>query len=401
MTAPATLVTVLCVALILIMFGFMPVAAVLPGIFADWGLTETEAGWLSGIYFGGYALGVPVLLPLTDRIDTRRVLLGGIVLCAIGGFGFAWLADGLWSGMLFRIIGGIGLAGFHFPGLKFLSDRLEGTAQRRGSATYVSMFSLGGAVSFLGAGLVEAWFGWKTVFTVSGWGAVAAFLLVLLFVPAAPRKTVPAAGGAFLDLPGVLRNADARRYIAAYFGHVWEVFAMRGWSVPLLVFSAAQPGNGAFGGWNMAVVSGAVSLLMMPTSVGVAELSARYGRVRVITAATVATSVLAVLLALFNSGPFIVVLVLIAGYFMAGFGDTATLAAGIVNAADPHIRGATLAVYALVGFVGGMAGPVAFGVVLDLAGGRADPSAWRWAFASLIGAALLTAGTLHAGRKRK
>lgn len=399
MRTPAALVTILCAALVLVMTGFMPVAAVLPSIFADWHITETEAGWLSGIYFGGYALGVPVLLPLTDRIDTRRVLLGGLLLCAVAGFGFAWLADGLWSGIFFRVLGGIGLAGFHFPGLKFLSDRLGGTAQRRGAAIYVSMFSFGGAVSFFGAGLIESWFGWKTVFTVSGWGAVIAFLLVLFFIPVGERRTAPHTG-AFLDVPAVLRNREAGRYITAYFGHVWEVFAMRGWSVPLLAFCAAQPGNGAFAGWNMAMVSGAISLLMMPTSFAMAELSARYGRIAVITAAAVATSVLAILLALFSTGPFVLVLVLVAAYFMAGFGDTATLAAGIVAAADPHVRGATLAVYALVGFVGGMAGPVVFGIVLDLAGGRADPAAWAWAFASLIGASMLTAGALHVRRGR-
>jgi MFS family permease len=57
-------------------------------------------------------------------------------------------------------------------------------------------------------------------------------------------------------------------------------------------------------------------------------------------------------------------------------------------------------VYALVGFVGGMAGPVAFGIVLDAAGGRNDPAAWGWAFASLILAALLTAGALHLKKRR-
>lgn len=398
MTAPATLVTILCVALVLIMFGFMPVAAVLPGIFADWHITEAQAGWLNGIYFGGYALGVPVLLPLTDRVDARRVMLGGALLCALSGFGFAWLADGLWSGILFRIVGGIGLAGFHFPGLKMIADRLEGRAQQRGSATYVSMFSFGGAVSFLGAGAVETWLGWRSVFVLGGWSALLAFFLVLFAITPAERR-VAAAGGAFLDLPAVMRNREARRYIAAYFGHVWEVFAMRGWSVALLAFSASQPGNGAFSTWNMAIVSGAISLLMMPTSVAMAEISNRYGRISVITAAAVATTTLALLLAAFNTGPFVLVLVLVAAYFMAGFGDTATLASGVVAAADSRFRGATLAVYALVGFIGGMAGPVAFGIVLDRAGGRADPAAWSWAFASLILAALLTAGALRFRRR--
>jgi MFS family permease len=396
--APATLIWTLCVALVLVMMGFMPVAAVLPGIFADWGITETEAGWLNGVYFGGYALGVPVLLPLTDRIDARRVILGATMLCAIGGFGFALWADGLWSGIFFRVIAGIGLAGFHFPGLKLIADRLEGSVQRRGSATYVSMFSLGGAVSFLGAGVIETFLHWKWVFTISGWTAVAAFLLMLAVVPSAERR-VPLQGTAFLDLGAVLRNRAAMRYVAAYFGHVWEVFAMRGWSVAVLAFSASLPGNEGYGALNFAIVSGAISLLMMPTSVGMAELAARFGRVQVITASAVMTTALALLLAAFNAGPFLVVVVLIALYFMAGFGDTATLAGGLVEAAEGTHRGATLAVYALVGFVAGMIGPVVFGIVLDWAGGRGDPDAWSWAFGSLILAAAITAAALRFGRK--
>ena len=138
---------------------------------------------------------------------------------------------------------------------------------------------------------------------------------------------------------------------------------------------------------------------MMPTSVVLAELAARFGRVRVVTAAAVATTALALLLAALNTGPFLVVVILVGLYLMAGFGDTATLASGLVEAAEGPYRGAALAVYALVGFVAGMIGPVVFGVVLDFAGGRANPSAWSWAFVSLIFAALLSAGALRCRRR--
>jgi MFS family permease len=197
----------------------------------------------------------------------------------------------------------------------------------------------------------------------------------------------------------VWRNPAARRIIAAYFGHVWEVFAMRGWSVALLGYSASRPGNEAFSSWNFAIVSGAISLLMMPTSVGLAELAGRFGRPRVVAAATVATAGLALLLAACSAGPFLVVVLLIGLYLMAGFGDTATLAGGIVEASDAATRGAALAVYALVGFVAGMIGPVVFGIVLDRAGGRGDPAAWSWALASLLLAAAIVAVAMHAGRR--
>ncbi len=399
MTKPGTLVVALCTALVLTMTGFMPVAAVLPEIFADWRITEAEAGWLNGVFFGGYAAGVPLLLPLTDRMDSRRVMLFAFVLSAVGGFGFAFFADGLWSGMVFRVLAGIGLAGIHFPGLKLIADRLEGAARERGSAVYISMFSVGGAVSFIGAGVVVEFLHWKAVFTVSGVCAVIAFVLTAVIVPAR-AVTAPKDTGLLPDFRPVFRNGPAMRYVIAYCGHVWEVFAMRGWSVALLTFSAAQIGNEAFAGWNMAILSGAVSMLMMPTSVGVAEIAARFGRVRTICFASAVTGLLVVSLALLKTGPFLLVVVFIAAYLMAGFGDTATMANGIVGAAEDRYRGITLAAYALSGFIGGMVGPVVFGFVLDVAGGRAEATAWSWAFGSLLLGTLVVVLPLTVRRRK-
>jgi MFS family permease len=395
--SPTLLVAVVSLALVLTMTGFMPVAAVLPALFAEWGLSETQAGWLNGIFFTGYALGVLPLLPLTDRVDPRRVLLFSFLLSAAGGFGFAFLADGLWSGMAFRFLAGIGLSGVHFPGMKLLTDRLDGRMRVRGSAIYISMFSFGGAMSFLGAGLIEAWFGWRWVFWLSGYGALASMLLVFLAIPPVAARGHDGAT-ALLDFRPVFRNRDAMRYVIAYFGHVWEVFAFRIWSVALLVYSAAQPGNEAFAGWNMAAVSGVASLLMMPTSVGVGELASRFGRVRVVTVLTVLTVGLALALGIVGAASFPVIVALMVLYFMIAFGDTAALAGGVVQAAEPRYRGATLAVYALTGFLGGTVGPVVFGFVLDLAGGRSSAQAWPWAFASLAIGAAITAAALNLRR---
>jgi len=397
--SPWFLVAVISFALVLTMTGFMPVAAVLPALFTEWALSETQAGWLNGIFFTGYALGVLPLLPLTDRTDPRRVLLFSFLLSAAGGFGFAALADGLWSGMAFRFLAGIGLAGVHFPGMKLLSDRLDGRMRERGGAIYISMFSFGGAVSFLGAGVIEAWLGWHWVFWISGYGALAALLLVLLAVRPLPAR-VHDGGTALLDFRPVFRNREAMRYVAAYFGNVWEVFAFRVWSVALLVYSAAQTGNEAFAGWNMAVVSGAASLLMMPASVAVSELAQRFGRVRTVTAMTVLTASMAAVLGLVGAASFPLILILMVLYFILAFGDTATLAGGVVRVAEPRYRGATLAIYALTGFIGGTAGPVTFGFVLDIAGGRASPEAWAWAFASLTIGAAITATALNLRRRR-
>ena len=48
----------------------------------------------------------------------------------------------------------------------------------------------------------------------------------------------------------------------------------------------------------------------------------------------------------------------------------------------PGQRGATMAVHSFIGFAGAFVGPLVFGVVLDLAGGRESLFAWGLAFAS-------------------
>jgi MFS family permease len=100
-------------------------AALAPTFIAAWAMTNTEAGWISGISGLGYMASVPVLMSLTDRLDARRVFLAGAALSTIAHLGFALTAEGFWSALLWRGIGGIGLAGTYMPGLRILTDRDE------------------------------------------------------------------------------------------------------------------------------------------------------------------------------------------------------------------------------------------------------------------------------------
>jgi hypothetical protein len=130
MAAPL-LITLLCLALVLNLLGFMTVAAVLPHLISDWSLTGTEAGWLGGIYFAGYVAAVPVLASLTDRIDARRIYLLSALLGACACFAFALVADGIAGAIVFRCLTGAGLAGVYMPGLKALTDALPKQTESR------------------------------------------------------------------------------------------------------------------------------------------------------------------------------------------------------------------------------------------------------------------------------
>src|SRR3990172_4095082 len=141
------LIAMMCVAEVLGMLGFFAFPALLPTFMAQWGLSNTAAGWINAMFFAGYLLTVPVLVSLTDRIDPKRIYLVCMLLTVLSIAAFPLLAEGFWSAAALRTLGGVGLAGTYMPGLKALSDLIEGPAQSRAVSFYTSSFGIGSALS--------------------------------------------------------------------------------------------------------------------------------------------------------------------------------------------------------------------------------------------------------------
>ena len=153
-----SLVFVSCLTLVLNTMAFMTITPVLPTLLAEWNLTETEAGLLGGAFFIGYVAAVPILVPLTDRILPIKVYFISGVIGTISCFGFAFLGEGLWSGIFFRILTGIGVAGTYMPALKAMADDLEEPYRTRAASYYTSVYAVGTAASILVGGLLQT--GW-------------------------------------------------------------------------------------------------------------------------------------------------------------------------------------------------------------------------------------------------
>ena len=202
--------------------GAFSVAALLPTLIAAWSLSNTEAGWIGGIYYAAYTLVVPLLSSLTDRVDPKRIYLGSVALTALAFAGFAWIATGFWSALAFRALMGVGWAGSYMPGLKALSDLAEGPQQSRAVAVHAAAVGVSGALSFAVAGAVNAWLGWQSALLPGALGAALAFALVLVGLPSRPPRAATGPPGALLDFRPVLRNRSA------LFISETERWAMRG-----------------------------------------------------------------------------------------------------------------------------------------------------------------------------
>src|SRR5258708_19004838 len=105
------IVVALCVAEIFGMAGFSSFAALLPGFTRDWTLSNTEAGWIGGIYYAGYTAAVPILVTLTDRIDPRRIYLLSTAIGGVPCLALAPLPDRFLTALILRAIARAGLPG--------------------------------------------------------------------------------------------------------------------------------------------------------------------------------------------------------------------------------------------------------------------------------------------------
>nr|MBF0682822.1 MFS transporter [Pseudomonas sp.] len=179
---PRRLTLLLCSAETLGMAGFALFAALLPEFQSLWGLSNTEAGWIGGGFFLGYMLAVPLLTGLTDRYDARLIYLWAMLLTAVASAGFV-LAEGFWSALLWRVLAGVGMAGTYMPGLKALTERIDGEAQSRAVAFYTASFGLGTALSFILTGELARIGGWQLPALRSGVGALLAWAMVWRGVP--------------------------------------------------------------------------------------------------------------------------------------------------------------------------------------------------------------------------
>ena len=150
----AALTAVMCAAEVLSMTGFAAYTTLLPTLMREWGLSNSEAGAIGGIFYAGYVLAVPVLTSLTDRVDSRRVYVTACLVSSAGAAGFGLLAGGWWGALAFQFLIGAALGGTYMPGLKILTDAVTGPKQSRWLAFYTASFSLGASLSTIATGAI-------------------------------------------------------------------------------------------------------------------------------------------------------------------------------------------------------------------------------------------------------
>ena len=385
----------MCVAHVASMTGFSAYATLLPRLQDEWGMNNSQAGFISGMFFAGYMAAVPLLTSLTDRVDARRIYLVSSLVAAAALAGFALLVVGMKSAAALQLAAGAGIAGTYMPGLRALADNVEGTrAQSRSVAFYTAVFGFGTSLSILLSGSIADSMGWPWAFALTSVGPVVAGLMVVFGLPA--RTPGRRHEQHVLDFRPVLASREVRPYIFGYAVHCWELFGSRSWLVAFIVFAQGLPVAGTMSpAWSAITIAAVANLFGPAASIYGNELAMRHGRERLIWKVMLASGALTCALGFASFLPLPALAGLIMLHMCFIMGDSSALTAGVVTRASERIRGATMAVHSMLGFGAGFVAPLVFGVVLDLAGGKTSSSAWGLAFTTLGAGAIVMAALIR------
>ena len=364
--------TVLCLSVL----PFSSYVGVLPLIQEEWNLTNGEAGLLFSMSMIGYLLASLILMPLTDRIGSVRIIMGSMIISSVAHILFPFIAYGLVSGLILRFLIGAGLVGIYMPGARLVVARFAGKMGGTAMGLYVAGFYFGTNISLTLIGVLISPLGWRSAYFCVAMSCVVAMPIAFFVIRRMGVDSVRTSTG-IIQL-SVLKNPLTRLFTVSYTCHAWDLYTLRVWGPPFMTFILLQQGHSL-----IQATASASTLLGILFSLGCVApviggtLSDRLGRAQTAFLVVTAGTFCALGLGWMYSLPIAFFVVLISLYGFLTGADSAVYSTAIIETADQDKIGATLGVYAFSGMSGGAVGPYLSGLLLDL---FTSPRNWVFGF---------------------
>jgi benzoate transport len=258
-----------------------------PGILKEWGLDRAALGFVLSMELWGMALGSLVLGPLADKIGRRPLMLGCLVLMAVGMF-MATTVGNIYELSAWRILTGLGIGGL-LAAINAVAAEYSNLKRRH---MCVAIMAIGYPIGAVLGGIVVAQLlkthTWRAVFYFGAACTVAFIPLVLALVPESVHwltrkqpngalqkinRTLARMGHAAVSALPVISESIRKRSVSdlfapgliattllvaiAYFFHVTTFYFVLKWT-PNIVAGMGFPASSAAGVLVWANVGGAL-----------------------------------------------------------------------------------------------------------------------------------------------
>ena len=223
--------------LVLAMAVWFSASAVVPALAGQWHLSAGAAAWMTAPVQAGFVLGAvgSAVLGLADRIRPHLLVAG----CAAGAAGctlvMALFADGLPAAVPLRFATGAFLAGVYPVCMKLMASWSPPAGRALAMGALIGCLALGSALPHLIDGLGRL--NWRAVLAAAAATAFCAAIVAGALVRPGPQ--FPAGGGTGRSRYALAMFADRgpRLVSLAYFGHMWELYALWTWLPTFLAVS--------------------------------------------------------------------------------------------------------------------------------------------------------------------
>ncbi|MFI5185060.1 MAG: spinster family MFS transporter, partial [Vicinamibacteria bacterium] len=143
------------------------IAAVGPLIQKDFGLDDTQLGFIGSMFVVAYMVASPFTGVLGDRWPRRFLVGAGVLVWSLATV-LSGMATSYHHLLLARSVIGIGEAGFGVVSPTLISDLFSREARGRMLAFFYVAIQVGSALGFLRGGYVGEHHGWRAAFFLAG-----------------------------------------------------------------------------------------------------------------------------------------------------------------------------------------------------------------------------------------
>jgi MFS family permease len=349
-------------------------SAVTPQLRAIWGLTTSEAAWLTTIVQLGFVCGTALaaVLNLPDLIPAGRLFSGAAFLGAAANAAIL-ASPGYKSALVLRFLTGFFLAGVYPPAMKMTATWFR---SQRGLAigVIVGALTIGKATPYLVRAIPHV--GLRPVVLTASAGAAIAGVLVALGYRDGPYPFT-SRPFSWSHVRDIVRVREWRLATASYLGHMFELYAFWTWIPAFLAASIAVSAGGRVRAPRL------ISLLAFTTiaiggfgSVWGGLFADKRGRERLVAISLFMSGSCCLLSGLLFGGPIWVLgaLAMTWGFFVIA--DSAQFSTLVTESVPAHAVGTALTVQTSLGFLLTMLPMQIVPLIAQRAG-------WRWSFAVL------------------
>jgi len=361
--------------LVLAMAVWFSASAVVPALASQWHLSAGAAAWMTAPVQAGFVLGAvgSAALGLADRIRPHLLVAGSAAGAAACTLVMGLFADGPVAAVSLRFATGAFLAGVYPVCMKLMASWSPPASRALAMGALIGCLALGSALPHLIDGLGRL--NWRAVLAAAAAAAFCAAIVAGALVRPGPQ--FPARGGT-----GRRRYALAmfaargpRLVNLAYFGHMWELYALWTWLPTFLAVSRTTAGQAVPGGAGIDAflaigVAGLVGCLLGGWAAD------RFGRAATAAAALAVSGTCCLLSPLFFTAGRPWLLAFTAVWGAAVIADSGVFSTLLSELADRRYLGTALTAQTAIGFLLTI-------VTIQAIPLTAAVTGWRYAFLAL------------------